>query len=113
MRSYDTVPGKPWLTTEGKFLLFDFVHPLKCIRNNWITELTGELIYDDDNGITVLLVRSYFQKGLLKRPKKDQKKDQKKTKKKTKKRPKKKDQKKRPNFSEKEHQKKMIKINIF
>ena len=51
MRSYDTVPGKPWLTTDGKFLLFDFVHLLKCIRNNWITELTGELIYDD-NGIT-------------------------------------------------------------
>ena len=36
MRSYDTVPGKPWLTTDGKFLLFDFVHLLKCIRNNWI-----------------------------------------------------------------------------
>ena len=45
MRSYDNVPGKPWLTTDGKFLLFDFVHLLKCIRNNWITGLTGELIY--------------------------------------------------------------------
>ena len=51
MRSYDTVTGKLWLTTDGKFLLFDFVHLLKCIRNNWVTELTCELIYDD-NGIT-------------------------------------------------------------
>ena len=34
MRSYNTVPGKPWLTTNGKFLLFDFVHLLKCIRGS-------------------------------------------------------------------------------
>ena len=31
---YKTVPGKPWLTTEGMFLLFDFVHLVKNIRNN-------------------------------------------------------------------------------
>ena len=32
------------LETEGNvFLLFDFVHIVKSIRNNWITEKTGEL----------------------------------------------------------------------
>ena len=31
---------KPWLIKEGIYLLFDFVHILKSIRNNWITERT-------------------------------------------------------------------------
>ena len=32
------------LETEGNvFLLFNFVHIVKSIRNNWITEKTGEL----------------------------------------------------------------------
>ena len=33
----------PWRTKEGVFLLFDFVHLLKNIRNNWITEKTQEI----------------------------------------------------------------------
>lgn len=27
-----------WQTNDGQFLLFDYVHLLKSIRNNWITE---------------------------------------------------------------------------
>ena len=38
---------KPWLTKEGIYLLFDFVHILKSIRNNWITERTQELEFPD------------------------------------------------------------------
>ena len=33
----------PWRTEDNIFLLFDFVHILKSIRNNWITEKTGEI----------------------------------------------------------------------
>ena len=36
MKSFTTVQGKPWLTTDGRYLLFDFVHLLKSIRNNWL-----------------------------------------------------------------------------
>ena len=38
--------GKPWLTTDGIFLLFDHVHTLKNIRNNWLTEESGELRFE-------------------------------------------------------------------
>ena len=39
-----TVDDKPWLCREEKtFLLYDYVHIIKCIRNNWLTEKTGEL----------------------------------------------------------------------
>ena len=38
---------KPWLTKGGIFLLFDFVHIVKSIRNNWITERTKELKFPD------------------------------------------------------------------
>ena len=33
----------PWLTKDNLFLLFDYVHIFKNIRNNWITEATQEL----------------------------------------------------------------------
>ena len=33
----------PWLTSENIFLLFDYVHLMKSVRNNWITEKVGEL----------------------------------------------------------------------
>ena len=35
--------NEPWRTTNDIFLLFDFVHLLKCVRNNWITEKMQEL----------------------------------------------------------------------
>ena len=49
-KDFATVPNKPWLTVDGKFLLFDFVHLIKSLRNNWITEKTKELIFYDDSG---------------------------------------------------------------
>ena len=30
---YNTVEGKPWLTIQGTYLLYDFVHLMKNIRN--------------------------------------------------------------------------------
>ena len=45
------MPGKPWLTTDGIYLLFDFVHVIKSIRNNWLTEKNGELVFKGDDGI--------------------------------------------------------------
>ena len=48
-KDFETVANKPWLTTDGMFLLFDFVHLIKSIRNNWITEKTKELIFYDEN----------------------------------------------------------------
>ena len=35
--------ASPWRTEDNTFLLFDFVHILKSIRNNWITEKTREI----------------------------------------------------------------------
>lgn len=46
-KQFDTVDDKPWLTTNGKFLLFDFVHLLKNIRNLWLTEKTGQLEFEE------------------------------------------------------------------
>jgi len=40
-KKFDTV--KPWRTKNDLFLIFDYVHLLKNIRNNWITEATQEL----------------------------------------------------------------------
>ena len=44
-------PERPWETQSGIFLLFDYVHILKSIRNNWLTEATGELTFLHD-GVT-------------------------------------------------------------
>ena len=51
IKSYDTVPGKPWLTLDNTYLIYDFVHLFKNIRNNWLTEKTGELRFTWD-GVT-------------------------------------------------------------
>ena len=40
--------ASPWLTTAHIFLLFDYVHLLKCIRNNWLTEKVAELEFTVD-----------------------------------------------------------------
>lgn len=42
-KKFDTVPNKPWLTHDGKFLLYDYVHLIKNLRNLWLTEITGQL----------------------------------------------------------------------
>ena len=44
-RKYVTLPDQPWLTEDGTYLLYDFVHLLKNIRYLWLTEKTGELTY--------------------------------------------------------------------
>ena len=40
-RKFDCI--SPWLTADNIFLLYDYVHLIKCVRNNWITEKIGEL----------------------------------------------------------------------
>ena len=52
-KMFKTVPGKPWLTVDGMFLLFDFVHHLKSIRNNWLTEKTHELLFEEKEKLFV------------------------------------------------------------
>ena len=37
----------PWRTTENIFLLYDYVHLIKSIRNNWLTEKVHKLKYSD------------------------------------------------------------------
>jgi len=39
----------PWQSKDNVFLLFDFVHLIKSVRNNWITEKTKKLIFYEDN----------------------------------------------------------------
>ena len=53
-KDMDTVPFKPWLRTDNMFLLFDYVHVFKCIRNNWLTEKNGELILMVDGELQAL-----------------------------------------------------------
>ena len=43
LRLFDTEPQQPWLTKGGMHLLYDFVHLLKNIRNNWRMEKIREL----------------------------------------------------------------------
>ena len=35
------------------YLLYDYVHVMKCVRNNWLTETNGELKYEW-NGETLI-----------------------------------------------------------
>ena len=50
-KHFETVAGKPWLTKEkNMFLLFDYVHLLKCIQNSWLTEKCGIIAFKDENG---------------------------------------------------------------
>lgn len=44
---FPSVPQRPWQTETGMFLFFDYVHLLKNIRNNWLTEATCELTFLD------------------------------------------------------------------
>ena len=56
-KKFTTVESEPWLTTDGIYLLYDYVHLMKNIRNLWITEVTLQLEYQD-NGVTHI---AYFQ----------------------------------------------------
>ena len=45
---------KPWLSKISDiFLLFDYVHVVKCLRNNWLTEKTKRLQYTFNGAIEV------------------------------------------------------------
>ena len=44
-RLFDTEPQQPWLTKGGIYLLYEFVHLLKNIRNNWLTEEIVEVAF--------------------------------------------------------------------
>ena len=46
---FETLEEKPWLTKNNIFLLYDYVHIWKNIRNNWITEKTQEIQFKDDD----------------------------------------------------------------
>ena len=37
-KRFNSPESKPWKTSDGIFLLCDYVHLLKSIRNNWLTE---------------------------------------------------------------------------
>lgn len=37
--------SSPWRTADNIFLLYDYVHLLKSVRNNWLTEKMGEIEY--------------------------------------------------------------------
>ena len=44
-QKFETFPNKPWLTVDQTFLLFDYVHLLKNVRNNWITEKSQKIAF--------------------------------------------------------------------
>ena len=44
-RLFDEEPQEPWLTKGGIYLLYEFVHLLKNIRDNWLTEKMGEVAF--------------------------------------------------------------------
>ena len=44
---YNTIEGKLWLTVEGTYLLYDFVHLIKNIRNLWLTEKTTQFKFEN------------------------------------------------------------------
>ena len=46
---FSTPGSKPWKTSDGIFLLFYYVHLLKSIRNNWLTENTENLEFEPEN----------------------------------------------------------------
>ena len=50
-KKFKTVKDKPWLTVDGLFLLFDYVHLLRSVRNNWLTEACQELNFECDGEI--------------------------------------------------------------
>ena len=43
---FDTYIEKPWRIKGGTFLSFDYMHLLKNIRNDWITEKTQVLSFE-------------------------------------------------------------------
>ena len=53
---FDTI--ELWCTTDDMFLLFDYVHLIKNVQNNWITESYQKLVFHADG-------KRKQQKGLI------------------------------------------------
>ena len=45
---FKTAEGKLWLSVDGTYLLYNYVHLIKTIRNLWLTEKTGELKFQHE-----------------------------------------------------------------
>ena len=50
-KKFSKTAGKPWLAhlkniNKSLYLFYDYVHVLKCVRNNWLTEENGELEFE-------------------------------------------------------------------
>ena len=50
---FNTVERRPWLSVDGTYLLYDYVHLIKNIRNLRLTEKTGELKFQHENQFLV------------------------------------------------------------
>ena len=49
-RMFDTQTDCPWRTKSNIFLLYDYVHLLESVKNNWITEKTQQIIFTLSGG---------------------------------------------------------------
>ena len=61
---FKTVGGKPRLSVDGFYLLYDYAHLIKNIRNLWLTEKTGKLKFQHENKFLVAKwhhLRNLFQ----------------------------------------------------
>lgn len=54
LKKMEIVEGKSWIMKDGTFLLYNYVHVFKCIRNNCITGKCGELRYNVDGVIQIV-----------------------------------------------------------
>ena len=50
---FNTVERRPWLSVDGTYLLYDYVHLIKNIRNLRLTEKTGKLKFQHENQFLV------------------------------------------------------------
>ena len=50
---FKTEEGKPWWSVDGTYLLYDYVHLIKNIRNLWLTKKTSELKFHHENKFLV------------------------------------------------------------
>ena len=54
-KMFDPKPDAPWVTKDGKlFLLYDYVHLMICIRNNWLTEKCSEVLFETESGSAMI-----------------------------------------------------------
>ena len=58
-KTFVAVPNQTWLTENGLFLLFDFVHLVKSFQNNWLTEKTKEIVFYE-NGVAKIAKWSHL-----------------------------------------------------